>query len=685
MDLSEHEKEKIERLRRAMYSRSLSPKLQDRERRPLGAPQEGIGEEFTEVQEKVAGIRVAPQAIGLARTALWWLLGASLVFFIGAIAFFGYFFLWGGGSLAASPNNISISVSGPPQIEGGAPTELQIVVVNRNKVALELAELVITYPQGTRSPTDFATDVQTQRVPLGTIEAGGTRQGTVSAVFAGSESEAANVKLELEYRIGGASALFIASSSYDVAFSSSPLSLAVSGNNETISGQPVEINISVASNANAPVRDVLLTAQYPFGFKFTSASPAPRSDSPARSGFWELGDMAPGQNRLITVRGTLSGEQGDDRVFHFTAGTRKEATATSTIERLLADNAFTVSISKPFLGLAVSVGDASGPGVTVSPGDNVPVSVTWENNLPVAIQDAVIVAKLSGLQIDGSTVHTVDGFYRSSDGIVLWDKTTSGGALANLAPGARGKVGFTFQMPKSDALKGIVNPRLDISINAAGKRTSQSGVPENLQATANQRISVASDLGLAVQGLYYSNPFGSVGPMPPKAGTETTYAVVFTVTNTTNKIEKGFITAKLPPYVRWIGIYSPGSEKVYIDGKVYVQGQIVYAPAGDPCQGYSGICWSIGDIEAGVGLNGTQPRQVAVAIGLTPSTSQVGQEPALLQNIKLAGIDTLKAEAQRKADPGAVIVPAVLKTVKDVTTNIIGDPGFTSAYSTVVK
>src|SRR3989344_2964478 len=652
---SEHEKEKIERLRRAMYSRSLSDKLKDKERRELGQKVPIVGEEFVEPQAQVAGMRVAPRAIGFARTALWWLLGGAVVFFIGAVGFFSYYFLLGGGSLAASPGNIAIAISGPPQIAGSAPTELQIVVANRNKVALELADLIITYPEGTRSPTDFATDLQSQRISLGTIEAGGTRQGTVSAVFAGNEGEHADIKVELEYRIGGSSAIFAASSNYSVTFSSSPISLAVSGNNETISGQPVEMNLSIASNAEAPVKDVLVSAQYPFGFKLSSASPAPVDTTSAQSSSWKIGDLLPGQKRAITVRGTLSGEQGDDRVFHFAAGTRRDSNATSTaIETSLASNTFKIAISKPFLGLAVSVGGATGPNAIVGPGEDVVVSVAWQNNLSTAITDAVIVAKLSGVPIDGTTVHTTDGFYRSNDDIVLWDKTTSGGALANLPPGAKGKVGFSFHMPRSDVLKDIVNPRLNISINAAGKRKSQTGVPENLQATANQRITVASDLTLEARGLYYSNPFGSVGPMPPKAGTETTYAIVFTVTNTTNKITGATVTGHLPPSVRWVGIYSPASEKLTFN------------------QNDGTVTWDLGEVATGVGLGGSAPRQAAVAIGFTPSTSQIGQEAQLLQQITLTGTD---------AATGA----SVERTVKPVTTNISGDPGFSAAYSTVTK
>ncbi len=667
MEPSEHEKEKIERLRRAMYSRSLSGKIKDRQRRPLGEHEPIVGEDFEEAQEQVSGSVVAPRAIGLARTTLWWLLGAAIVFFIGAIGFFGYYFLMGGGSLAAAPGNIGISISGPPRVEGGVPTELQIVVGNRNKVPLLLADLVITYPNGTRSPTDFATDLPGQRIPLGSIEAGGSRQGTVSAVLAGNEGEHANIKVELEYRIQGSSAIFVASSDYSIVFSTSPLSLAVEGNSEIISGQPVQVAVTVASNANTPVKNVLLNVQYPFGFKFASATPPPSSGAlPAQAGLWQIGDLSPGQKRTITIQGSLSGERGDDRVFRFIAGTRRN-TASTTIETTLAQNSFQVSISKPFLGLTISIGGVTRSNIIVSPGDNVAVRIAWQNNLPTAITDAVIVAKLSGFAIDGTTVHTTDGFYRSNDNIVLWDKTTGGGALSNLAPGAHGTVGFSFTMPSGDALKTIVNPVLNISINAAGKRISETGVPENLQASASQKIALASALELTARGLYYANPFGSVGPMPPKAGAETTYAMVFTVTNTTNKISGAKVSAHLPPYVRWVGIYSPSSERVtfnQIDGT---------------------ITWDLGDVAPGVGLGGTPPRQAAIAIGFTPSTSQIGQEPALLQNIQLWGIDSSKAAAEVEANPGAVIVPVVLRSVKNVTTNIAGDPGFSAGNATVVK
>jgi len=644
---SEHDKERIERLRRAMYSRELSEKLKERPRRALEDIRPVVGEEWKHDESELPMTVVAPRAIAVARSALWWILGIAAIFFVGAILFFIYYFTFGGGGSPASARNIDIVISGPPQISGGEPTQLQITVTNRNQIPLQLADLVIIYPPGTRSPTDLSTDLASQRIPLGTIEPGGRRQGTVSAIFAGGATDV-RIRAELEYRIAGSSAIFVASSDYQALTSASSLGLSIAGNTETVSGQPVELVITVASNANTTVKDVLLETSYPFGFTFSSANPAP-----VREGVWQLGDIAPGQRKEIIVRGTLVGEIGDERVFRFSAGTRK-STSEQSITTLLSDNSVKMRVAEPFLGLSLTVNKSSGSNVVVAPGTNVAVAVNWQNNLSTPIQDAVIVARLSGVEIDGATVISPDGFYRSGDGVVIWDKTTTNGALANIPAGARGSVSFTFQMPASEALSSVRNPSLTFTINASGKRIAESGVPQNLQSTATQRAVVSSDLRVTAQGLYYANPFTSTGPLPPKAGSETTYGIVFTLTNTTNRMTNGKLSATLPSYVRWVGIYSPASEHLEFNHTD------------------STVTWDIGTIEPGVGMDGSLPRQAAIAIGFTPSTSQIGQEPPLLLNISFSGIDSATSDT-------------VTRSVQNVTTNIVGDPGFNPTQATVVR
>ena len=155
--------------------------------------------------------------------------------------------------------------------------------------------------------------------------------------------------------------------------------------------------------------------------------------------------------------------------------------------------------------------------------------------------------------------------------------------------------------------------------------------------------------------------------MPPKAGTETTYAIIFNVTNTTNRITDAKVTASLPSYVRWIGIFSPNTEKITFD---QIQGTMT---------------WDIGTIEPGVGLNGTPAKQAAIAIAFSPSTSQIGQQPALLRSITLTGTDSATKQTitqTTKTD----ITTNLLQPARTSDTSSVGtDPGFSVTNATVVK
>ncbi len=649
-----HEEEKIGRLRRAMYSRKYTDDMGLRGRREFDPDTTVVPEDWKhEDSEKSVALPLEaimrPPRPSYTRNILKWAFFAALTFFVCAVAFFVYYLYFGGAS-AISARNIDIAISGPSQIAGGELANIEVSVTNRNREDLELAELIVTFPPGTRLKSDICT-AGSCRVSLGTMPPGTSNAVKFPAVYAGGAGQHATVSAELEYRLGRSNSIFVASSDYSFVFISSPLSISVDGNTQAVSGQQTQMTVTVSSNANQPIYGVLLSMSSPFGFKLASSEP--RQD---QSGVWDLGTIFPGISKTITINGILSGEIGDNRIFQFVAGTKMSATSTS-VDAPLADTSLAVNITRPFLDLAFSVnGKPSSRLLTVAPGDTVRASVSYKNNLSTAIQNAVIVARLSGLAIDGSSVHGDDGFYRSTDNSVIWDKTTAASQLTSIPAGDSGMLGFTFQIPSSVDLQGIENPVLDISVSAAGARIDEKGVPENLQSTANQKIVVASELQITAQGRYFTDPFNAAGPMPPRAESETTYAIVFTITNTTNMIKNAVVTAALPPYVRLAGnnTYQPASEKANFDSRTGL------------------FTWQVGDIAPGAGLGGSDPRQIIIEVGLTPSTSQIGSEPVLVQNIKVTGVDA------------STDLP-ITKNAKNVTTNIVGDPGFSSINAKVVK
>jgi hypothetical protein len=127
--------------------------------------------------------------------------------------------------------------------------------------------------------------------------------------------------------------------------------------------------------------------------------------------------------------------------------------------------------------------------------------------------------------------------------------------------------------------------------------------------------SVTSDL------YYSSGPFSNKGPIPPQAEKETTYTVTWTLTNPSNDIRGGVVTAKLPAYVTWLGKSMPGSEPVTFNDAT------------------GEVRWDAGDLAAGSGLTGLG-KTVSFQISLTPSLSQVNTRPELISEAHFSGSDT---------------------------------------------
>ena len=104
-----------------------------------------------------------------------------------------------------------------------------------------------------------------------------------------------------------------------------------------------------------------------------------------------------------------------------------------------------------------------------------------------------------------------------------------------------------------------------------------------------------------------------------KAEKETTYTIVWTVSNTSNSMSHVEVRATLPPYVSWKNTVLPDQN-------------VTYNPVGGV------ITWNVGSVSAGTGY-GRPPTSVSFQIGFTPSVSQVGTKPDLVSAPELTGTD----------------------------------------------
>src|SRR3989344_7111359 len=122
---------------------------------------------------------------------------SSIAFFFVAIGYASYLYL--GENNLVSNKNISISINGPVSIRGSDKLSLEIAVENNNSTSLEVADIIVEYPDGARNPDDLSIEMPRFREGLGDIASGEIVKKTVSVVLFGEERAVKNIKVIVEY------------------------------------------------------------------------------------------------------------------------------------------------------------------------------------------------------------------------------------------------------------------------------------------------------------------------------------------------------------------------------------------------------------------------------------------------------------------------------------------------------
>jgi hypothetical protein len=427
--------------------------------------------------------------------------------------------------------------------------------------------------------------------------------------------------------------------------------MSISSFSQVTAGQKFDMTVTLTSNSQSTIKNVLMNAVYPFGYSFVNSNQPPLADKAT----WNVGDIAPGQSKTITLSGTLQGQDQDSRIFHFIAGAAS-AGSPSVIGTEYTDTSEAVTLQKPFITVALSFGsDDNGTGDYIGQfGKPIITTISWFNNLPDAITDAEIHLQLSGNAFDNGSVSANGGFYNSVSNEITWDKTNTP-ALESIAAGGSGSVTFSFT-PQDLGIPAapVTNPSIDLSISVDGQRTSESNVPQSLTESVSRLVEVASNVSLSAQALYTTGPFINSGPFPPKAEATTTYTIVWTVGNSSSAVSGASVSATLPENVTWIGSVSPQSENVQYDA------------------GSRTVTWNAGTLTAYLGQNGQQPRQISFQVGLYPNVTDAGNPLTLVNPATLSATDNFTGIT-------------VYSSWGALTTRLSTDPGFQDGDDLVTK
>jgi hypothetical protein len=598
--MPEEDKEKlnnIEKLKGKLFSKSYSTKIQYHE--GFSAQKKG------EVASSWEGEKNARKELGFfAKTSVFKkFFFASIIFFMLSLGYVSYMFFFGGNTV--SNDNINISVFGNNFTDGGEALPLQIEIVNKNTTPLELVDLVVEYPKG--STGDLSQETERVRESLGTIPSGGVKNENINVILFGEQGSVRPVKIILEYRVEGSNAIFVKEKYYEVSINSTPINLLVNAPGDVSPNQDITLNITTSLNTSRQLPNTLIKLDYPLGFQFASAEPAPILSN----NVWNMGDLLPGEEFKITVTGKMVDVyDGEEKTFHVLTGSQSR-TDKSLIDVVFNSLAHTVLIQKPFVDARLFINNVYDRAYASNSTSVIHGEIRWANNLDTKINDLSIRAKLSGNALNRKSIESSTGFYNSSLDTIIWDKN-SYKEFAEVEAGSSGSVLFSFSPVPVYSPGGILpDPTIKIEVSVSGKQALQGNQLKELHNSESKIIRIISDVGFTSKVLYHTGAFANKGPMPPKVEEETTYTVVWTITNLANNISRAEVRSSLPQWVNYVGKVSPEDS------------DISYNPVTKQ------IIWKAGNIPKGAGIIG-DAKEISFQISFVPSLSQIGTLPLLL-------------------------------------------------------
>lgn len=547
----------------------------------------------------------------------------KVAIFLGALALTliaaGIFFKAGGWLF--SPENVQVVVTGPKRAESNESVEYVIRYENNNWVDLDNAELIVTYPEFFRfeSGSDFQVSGTRAVLTLGTVKKSSLNSITIKGSFQSLQDQVALFTATLRAAPAGVSSRVDTEYQYSIAVESSAVVVELSVPPQAGDGQFADYVATYRNESAETISNLSLVIDYPNGFTYREATPSPSRDE----NVWNLPALAPGESGMVTIRGILTGAQGDVKRILARVGVRQgdgSLLSYAEIERQ------TRIIASP-LAIIQKIGDGSEK-KSVAPGEDLSYRLLFRNDGDIGLRDLIVTVDLDPKYFNVSTIKLGGGgTYNIAKQQVIFRAADREG-LALIEPGKGGEISFSVSVREDLPSYGQANVELE-----SVARIDSPDVPTPIGANkivASNRIAfkVKTTPTLQLAG-YHFDGYGNSGPMPPVVGQETTYTLSLHAASTMNALEDARVVLSVPGQVRYVKTHSVS------------QGTVVYNDRTGE------IFWNIGTLAPGAG----KMLGLAIQIGFTPDPSQANDEARLVNSAFLSGKDIWSGEAVRTELP----------------------------------
>lgn len=531
----------------------------------------------------------------------------AVIFFLIAagIVLFSYF----RGAVTLSSKNVELTILGNSFVGGGEELPIQVEVSNTNSANLENAVLTLNYPKG--ATDENGGDVMRIERVLGVVGTGKTKSESFTVILYGEQGSSREIKADLSYQLAGSNSVFQKETVFPVMVNSSPVSLNVNAPTAVVSNQSFNLTLRTNFSGDKSLNNVISRIDYPNGFVFQSADPAPISGN----NVWSLGNLEKGDQKTISITGKIVGEQNDEKAFRIYLGT-PESENSNKIDVVYNSALATLNLTEPFITGNILIDNNSQDLVALTIGDGIQGSVKWINNSAKTITNPIFTLALEGDNIDYNSIDAADGHYDPLDKTITWSGD-SDLTLASIAPGATGSLLFSFDTDFTNA--GSQDIKLTLSVK--GSFPDLNNKEQSIDNIDQKIIKFASNIQFGAQSLFSVGPFKNTGPYPARADRETTYTIMWTILPTDNALKNVLVTTALPGGISWQGVFNPTSENLSYDTNTHI------------------ITWNVGTLPRS--STSTKNRTVYFQVKAKPTRSQIGSPLTLINESKVTATDSV--------------------------------------------
>lgn len=555
------------------------------------------------------------------------------------------------------PRNVFLEINTPEKISRGAPFKVDVSVFNRSDAFLSGATITLIVPRD-MIILESKEEGQMASQSVGDIKSGGLEKKSFTVVSTLNSSEVSKqedsnqesaslqnsiekITAKLSYSLGGRNSDFEINSVQEVQVKESSLSVDSNHDSQIVGGSVFSIELKYKNNSDFDFSNISLSADYPRGFTFSSASVPPTS----LNNYWKLSSLKAGSSGALLIKGVLEGSDSASFEMPITIfGTFADK------DYPIVKNTIKLNIAPSPIGLEIFVNGSEDYAARL--GEKLNYVIRYRNLSGVSLSNVTLKADMRGELFDFSTLDT-SALLDSSKSALRWNSSNIPG-LALLQPGETGSVDFSIMVRNSFSMSHFGDKNYSLALNVSADSPS---VPYYF---SGERIKAFKEMAVKIKGItrveasvMYKDSSSNIvnsGSIPPSSGNPTQYTIHWILKNYATDVRDVKVRTFLRPGVKWTGI-------------VKAQGlPIKYNDFSRE------VVWEVSSLNAARGVL-SDPIEAVFQVEATPDASFVGKAQPIIDKTSLTAIDNFTGATIQSSYPA--LTTASLSDINETKQGIV--------------